>query len=397
MKQKRLGEVADFLNGFAFKSKEYVPNGIRIIRIANVQDGLITDEHPCYYPLEALPEIEKYLLKSGDLLISLTGNVGRVGMLSEKMLPAALNQRVSCIRVNESIISRKYLFYYLRRKAFQDSCIKASKGVAQLNLSTKWLEQQFVNTPPLPEQARIVARIEELFSQLDKAVETLQTTRQQLAVYRQAVRKEAFDIGANAETVEIGEIVDDIRIGPFGTMLHKSDYITMGVPVINPQHIKNLEIHPSASVTISTGKADELSAYKLRKNDIIMGRRGEMGRAAAISETEDGWICGTGSILFRLKPDFDAHFYAQILASPDAVHYLEEHATGTTMKNLNEDIVRHIPVPKITAAEQEHIKKQIDEKNSVCDSIEQTVNAALQQAEVLRQSILKEAFEGRLV
>ena len=121
-----------------------------------------------------------------------------------------------------------------------------------------------------------------------------------------------------------------------------------------------------------------------------------MGRAAAITDVENGWICGTGSILFRLKPEFDSVFYAQLLSSPDVVHYLEEHATGTTMKNLNEDIVQHIPVPFITAKMQVEITMNMDSKMSICDSIEQTVDTALQQAEAMRQSILKDAFEGRL-
>ena len=259
----------------------------------------------------------------------------------------------------------------------------------------QYIEKKELDIPSIPEQKRIVARIEELFSELDNGVETLRKTKQQLVMYRQAVLKQAFDT-KNTDSVEISQIVDDIRIGPFGTMLHKSDYISAGVPVINPQHIKNNSIIPGSNVTISTEKAEELSSYKLRCNDIVMGRRGEMGRCAAVTEKEHGWLCGTGSILFRLKPDFDAVFYAQILSSPDVVHYLEENATGTTMKNLNEEIVKHIPVPYITRQQQTIISQKIDAALSVCDSIEKTVDTALQQAEAMRQSILKQAFEGRL-
>ena len=259
----------------------------------------------------------------------------------------------------------------------------------------QYIEKKELDIPSVPEQKRIVARIEELFSELDNGVETLRKTKQQLVMYRQAVLKQAFDT-KNTDSVEISQIVDDIRIGPFGTMLHKSDYISAGVPVINPQHIKNNSIIPGSNVTISTEKAEELSSYKLRCNDIVMGRRGEMGRCAAVTEKEHGWLCGTGSILFRLKPDFDAVFYAQILSSPDVVHYLEENATGTTMKNLNEEIVKHIPVPYITRQQQTIISQKIDAALSVCDSIEKTVDTALQQAEAMRQSILKQAFEGRL-
>ena len=294
--------------------------------------------------------------------------------------------------VLKSKTNNKFLCYYLNSFNYKGYV----SGTTRLKLTQAEMKRIPVPAPPLSEQERIVSRIEELFSQLDAGVETLKKTKAQLAVYRQAVLKEAFSSELSSKTVEIREIVDDIRIGPFGTMLHKSDYISGGVPVINPQHIKSGKILPSASVTVSEEKARDLSAYRLQTNDIIMGRRGEMGRSAAITDVENGWLCGTGSILFRLKPNFDAGFYAQILSSPDVVHYLEEHATGTTMKNLNEDIVQYIPVPFVTTEMQREITMKMDCKISVCGSIEQTVDTALQQAEAMRQSILKDAFEGRL-
>lgn len=302
------------------------------------------------------------------------------------------------LRPDAEKISRKWLQLFLSQKSFRLYCQQNMTGSAgQKRVPPKFLATCVLPIPTLKMQEQIITRIEELFSQLDSGVETLKRVKQQLAVYRQAVLKEAFDIGTDSEAVEMYELVEDIRIGPFGTVLHKSDYLTGGIPVINPQHIKDLSIRPNIKVTISPNKADELSAYRLRANDIIMGRRGEMGRTAAITEVENGWICGTGSLLLRLKPEYDATFYAQILASPDTVHYLEDRATGTTMKNLNEDIVKHIPVPKITKDMQHSITKSLDEKLSVCDSIERTVDTALLQAEAMRQSILKEAFEGGLI
>ena len=290
-------------------------------------------------------------------------------------------------------MSEEYLYYFLQRKYALLNTKK--KGTGTPHLDQQVLFKQKLSVPSVNEQKRIVARIEELFSELDNGVETLRKTKQQLAVYRQAVLKAAFRTD-NAEAVELSEIVDDIRIGPFGTMLHKSDYVTGEIPIVNPQHIKGNTIVAGEKVTISKEKAAELSAYELRCNDVIMGRRGEMGRCAAVTQKEEGWICGTGSIVFRLKPEFDAAFYAQILSSPDVVRYLEDNATGTTMKNLNEEIVRHIPVPSVTRRQQAAISRKIDASLSACDNIEKTVNTALQQAEAMRQCILKQAFEGRL-
>lgn len=327
--------------------------------------------------------------EDGDILIVCDGSrSGLVGKAVKGYVGSTL------ARISAPGLIRDYLYHFVQGKYALLNTRKKGTGTPHLN--PELLKKQKLVVPDVAEQERIVARIEELFSQLDAGVETLKKTKAQLAVYRQAVLKEAFSSELSSKTVEIREIVDGIRIGPFGTMLHKSDYISGGVPVINPQHIKSGKILPSASVTVSEEKARDLSAYRLQTNDIIMGRRGEMGRAAAITDVENGWLCGTGSILFRLKPNFDAGFYAQILSSPDVVHYLEEHATGTTMKNLNEDIVQYIPVPFVTAEMQRDITMKMDCKMSVCDSIEQTVDTALQQAEAMRQSILKDAFEGRL-
>lgn len=294
---------------------------------------------------------------------------------------------IKILHVNTELVDPKFIYYRMQVIRFDHSTHKRY-----------WIQQYSkikVAIPPLPEQRRIVARIEELFSELDKAVETLNTTKQQLAVYRQAVLKQAFE--NFEEFVEMAAISEEIKIGPFGTMLHKEDYILNGIPIINPQHIKNGLIVPSINVTISEQKAETLSTYKLKDNDIIMGRRGEMGRAASVTQKESGWICGTGCICFRLKPEFSAELYARILSGPNVVRYLEENATGTTMKNLNEKIVSHIPVPLVTKNKQNEIKNKMELENSICDQIEKMIDQTLLKAEAMRQSILKKAFEGRLI
>jgi len=385
MEVKKLKECCTIIAGQSPESKYYNSNG----------DGLPFFQGKADFG-ELYPSIRVYcsqptkIAEKDDILLSVRAPVGPTNLAPCKV---CIGRGLTAIRPSEVLLTRYVLLFF---RYFEAQLASKGTGTTFKAITQDVVKNLEIPIPPLPEQERIVARIEELFSQLDAGVETLKKTKAQLAVYRQAVLKEAFSSELSSKTVEIREIVDDIRIGPFGTMLHKSDYISGGVPVINPQHIKSGKILLSASVTVSEEKARDLSAYRLQTNDIIMGRRGEMGRAAAITDVENGWLCGTGSILFRLKPNFDAGFYAQILSSPDVVHYLEEHATGTTMKNLNEDIVQYIPVPFVTAEMQRDITMKMDCKMSVCDSIEQAVDIALQQAEAMRQSILKDAFEGRL-
>jgi type I restriction enzyme S subunit len=138
MKMK-LKDMASLVNGYAFKSEKYVDNGIRVIRIANVQDGYLSDESPCYYPNECRDVIKNANLCENDLLMSLTGNVGRVAFVTRDFLPAGLNQRVECIRPNESD-DKEYLYYYFRSQVFREKVNSATTGCAQQNLSIKWLE-----------------------------------------------------------------------------------------------------------------------------------------------------------------------------------------------------------------------------------------------------------------
>lgn len=157
---KKLGELVDVLNGFAFKSSNYVKDGIRVIRIANVQKGKIVDEAPAFYPLSAESGLTRYMLHEDDILLSLTGNVGRVGLLPKEMLPAALNQRVACLRIKDDTLMFKFLYQFLNSDYFEQKCIESSRGIAQLNMSTEWLKDYPLPIPSLDEQKAIVAELD---------------------------------------------------------------------------------------------------------------------------------------------------------------------------------------------------------------------------------------------
>ena len=157
----RIGDVCEVLNGFAFKSENYAESGIRVIRIANVQKGYIEDSTPVFYPADSVG-LDKYMLKNGDLLVSLTGNVGRVAILAKEFLPAALNQRVACLRMKSDRVTKGYLNHILNSDYFEQKCIQASKGVAQKNMSTEWLKDYEIPVYSQEKQAEIVSIFDRL-------------------------------------------------------------------------------------------------------------------------------------------------------------------------------------------------------------------------------------------
>ncbi|MDC1233061.1 restriction endonuclease subunit S [Schleiferiaceae bacterium] len=145
----KIGDKVDISNGYAFKSSKYVDQGIRVVRITNVQKGEIQDDNPKFYSSDTKEELKSYLINEGDILMSLTGNVGRVGVFPKEFCPAFLNQRVARIRVRSQDLFQKYLFYMLNSEFFERDAIFNSSGIAQLNLSTKWVSEYKIPLPPL--------------------------------------------------------------------------------------------------------------------------------------------------------------------------------------------------------------------------------------------------------
>lgn len=183
----RLGDICDIINGNAFKSERYVDSGVRIIRIANVQKGYIDDSSPVFYPIDSI-ECEKYKLYENDLLISLTGNVGRVALLKKEHLPAALNQRVACLRIkDENQWNKSFLFNFLNSDYFENKCNESANGVAQKNMSTEWLKDYEIPCLPIDKQLQIAKEI-------DALAETIFFRKEQLSTLNQTIRSRFLEM-----------------------------------------------------------------------------------------------------------------------------------------------------------------------------------------------------------
>lgn len=150
--------------------------------------------------------------------------------------------------------------------------------------------------------------------------------------------------------VTLGDVAE-IRIGPFGTLLHKEDYIVGGHALVNPSHIIDGKIKIDEKLTINDEKYEELSAYHLSIGDVVLGRRGEMGRCAVVFE--EGLLCGTGSIIIRPNEKMKSYFLQNIISNPTYKKIIEDKAVGVTMLNLNVPIVSALAIPQLPVDMQE--------------------------------------------
>ena len=301
--------------------------------------------------------------------------------------------------VLKSKTNNKFLCYYLNSFNYKGYV----SGTTRLKLTQAEMKRIPVPVPPLSEQERIVSRIEELFSQLDAGVETLKKTKAQLSVYRQAVLKEAFNSAeVDCKMLSIAEILTKTRkgmsTGPFGTMIKKSDHKATGVPMLGIENIGRGQFVDGNKIYVTAEKAEELKAFSLKAGDMIISRSGTVGEICAVPERAKGSLLSTN--LMRVSLDNTMvrsdYFIALFQSKGIVLDQIKELCKGSTRDFLNQTILKQIVFPVPSMEKQEEIVSIIEARMSVCDSIEQTVDTALQQAEAMRQSILKDAFEGRL-
>jgi type I restriction enzyme S subunit len=164
---------------------------------------------------------------------------------------------------------------------------------------------------------------------------------------------------------QLADICEVILTGPFGSALHQSDYVTNGIPVVNPQNIVNGAVIKDETKTVTSITIERLKEFTLRKNDIVIGRRGEMGRCAVVAGKMNGWLCGTGCFVIRLKDACDVRFAFFQLTSSRVRVRLEQQAVGVTLKNLNQRILSALEILLPPLATQQAIVAEIEAEQAL--------------------------------
>jgi len=337
-----LGEVADILNGYAFKSEKYTNKGIRVIRITNVQKGEIVDDDPKFYSTDSTKEIENFLLAKNDLLISLTGNVGRVGLLQSDLLPAGLNQRVGCIRLNDSKqISINYLFHVLNTDLFEDDCIRASSGVAQKNLSTEWLKKYLIPFPPLEIQEQIVAELDGYAGIIAGAKQITQNW------------KPKIDINPEWEKVKLPQISEN--------------YDNKRKPVTKSDRFAGKYPYYGAS-----GIVDYVEDYIFDGDFLLVSEDGAnlLARSTDIAFSISGknWVNNHAHIL-KFQNSETQKFVETYINQID----ISEFVTGMAQPKLNQQALNTIEIPLPPLAIQKQIVEKIEAERTLVESAKKLI------------------------
>ena len=421
----RLGSVLYKLTDGTHSTPKYTVSGVPFLSVKDMSSGKL-DFSNCKYISEQEHQ-ELYLRcnpEYGDLLLTKVGTTG-IPVIVDTNEQFSLFVSVALLKFNQNLICNKFLQALINSPLVQIQAAENTKGVGNKN----WVMRDIANTiiilPPLAEQKRIVAKIEELLPYIDryeqawskleqfnsrfpedmkksllqyaiqgKLVEQrpeegtaeelfaqIQEEKQRL-IAEKKIKKEKplpeitedekpFDIPESWKWVRFSDLMNAMSTGPFGSMLHKSDYVSKGIPLVNPANIVNGKIIPLEKMMVSEDTAKRLETYTLCSGMIVIGRRGEMGRCAVVGEKEHGWICGTGSFFLTPSPLLFVAYIQTFFTTHYARAYLGGESVGTTMSNLNHKILSKMPVPLPPLAEQKRIVEKLEQLLPLCEKLKE--------------------------
>ena len=383
---KKLGELVQVLNGYAFKSSLYENQGIRVLRITNVQKGNIVDDDPKYYPLSLTDEIRNYLLKESDLLMSLTGNVGRVGLLTKEMLPAALNQRVACLRILSNGLNLGFLFHYLNSDKFEQDAVLSAKGIAQKNMSTEWLKDYKLPLPPISVQQTIV-------SALDKINELIRLKKEQLKDYDNLAQSIFYEMFGDPVINEKGW--EFMKIGEIGTVergagISKKDFVEDGLPCIHYGQLHTI-LGPTTRHHHSCIPESLLPKYKIaHTNDVIMAITSEDVEGSCKSTAWLGnYDIVIGSDAAILHHEQDGTFLSYYTMTKAFFNEKSKYAKGFKVTHISAKEIENIPVYLPPLALQKDFAKRIE----VIEQQKENIKSTIQDLETLLASRMQYWFD----
>jgi len=391
-----LSKVAKVQNGFAFSSDNFSKSdGVPLIRIRDIDKKITVDKYNGSYNKD-------YIVNKGDILVGMDGDFNVAKWQGENAL---LNQRVCRLIPYSDGYNPNFLFLCLQ--PYLNAINEETSSVTVKHLSSRTIEEIPLPYPDRDEQDKIVEKIEELFSELDKGIENLKTAQQQLIVYRQAVLKCAFDGKLTNGNVKDGElpqrwkwakIKDVAKVGTGATPLKSNNayYENGTIPWVTSGALNDDFVTEATDyVTAKALKETNLTVYP--KHTLLLAMYGEGKTRGKCSELhiEAATNQAIAAIYFEgFDPSLKPYLKYFLLKNYNDIR---RQSSGGVQPNINLGIVKNLIFPLAPPTEQIQVVQEIESRLSVCDKMEETIAASLQRSEALLQSILKRAFEGKLV
>lgn len=392
---KKLGEVCEIIMGQSPPSSTYNTKGIGLPFFQGKA------EFTKLYPIaEKWCSSPNKIAEPYDILLSVRAPVGTTNVANQK---CCIGRGLAAIRHE----NYKYILYFL--KNIEQQLDKKGTGTTFRAISGKTIRTTLIPIPPLPEQQAIVAKIEELLSDLENGKQQLLTAQQQLKVYRQSLLKAAFEgkltnndvkegeLPKGWTWVKSGDLFSFVTSGSRGWAKYYSNEGAIFIRITN-MNFDTLELDLSESKIqyVNPPSNSEGIRTKVQEGDFLFSITGYLGMFAIATKLDNAYV-NQHVCLCRPKEGFNKKYVGYwIISKSGGIHYLNKSKKGAVKAGLNLDDLKSFPIPMTSIQEQQLIVEELESKLTVCDKIEETITQSLQQSEMLKQSILKSAFEGKL-
>lgn len=386
-----VGDLLKLKNGFAFKSSKYVNEGIPVLRIGDIQDWNV-DVANAKRVIENI-EYDSYIVNKGDILIAMSGaTTGKFGIYNSEE-KAYQNQRVGNLIPHSDIYTVKNYIYYLLYSLKRDIEIGAYGG-AQPNISAAKIEALDTKLFPVPIQKSIVNKIEELFSSLDSGIADLKKAQDQLVIYRQAVLKKSFEGIKSFKTLRD---CGDWKGGGTPSRQVKKYWENGNIPWVSSRDVKTKEIHDTERKITEIAIPNSSTKWIDKNSLLFVMRSGILRRIFPIAIAKVKLCVNQDIQTVSLDDNWIPEYVYWFLVGNESDIRHNCSKDGTTVESIDSNLLKSYLIPSCSIQEQQRILKEIDSRLSVCDKVEESINESLEKAIALRLSILKKAFEGKLL
>lgn len=329
--------------------------------------------------------------------------------------PGLVSSEALVIRPSRDI-SSSFLKYYFLSRDFINTVDSSTYGSKMPRASWDYIGNLPLLVPSAQEQQAIVDFLNHKTAQIDALIAKKQALLEKLAEQRTALISQAVtkgldpsvpmkdsgvewlgEIPAHWQVSKLGYVAKSLQTGPFGSQLHADEYVEDGTPLINPSDISNGKLTGNPTITVEEAVVARLSRHKLELGDIVIARRGEMGRAGLVGKDNVGWLCGTGSLRARLNKDVINPKYLLYQFSMRGVsEYLSLQSVGSTMDNLNTSILGRLWVVVPPLHEQSDIISEVQKVSLRIEKMRSSVTSAISKLQEYRAALITNAVTGKI-
>jgi type I restriction enzyme S subunit len=406
------GSFADVKKNVELDTDDKYAWYLRATDLQNNRTGMGDEVRTC--DKKAYDYLAKTRLYGGEFLVAKRGEIGKIYVVPELPCKATLAPNLYLIRLNEKLNS-KFTYYWYSSSYGKPELFLADKSTTIGALYKDDVRACKILLPSLLEQQKIANFLDHETAKIDTLIDKQQQLIALLKEKRQAVISHAVTKGLNphapmrdSEVEWLGGVPAhwvvaqlkfntlEMQTGPFGSQLHAEDYVIDGIPLINPAHMTAGKILPDSKVTVDKETQIRLSRHKLSAGEIIFARRGELGRCAIVTNEQEGWLCGTGSLKAKLNGRLIPEYAYLLITSDGVISELSLESKGSTMDNLNTETLGRVRMPVPPTGEQNEILNYVESIAGKYESLISKAESAISLIRERRTALISAAVTGKI-